>query len=163
MAFDINRFQKKYKEMAEDNRLLKECVTTFEGRQAQAVKLAEQAAIAPLHQEIQHLRAAIAHAERLLQQGKIDRQQLADAIVVQDAVLVSAKKDNDELQADVKLWQGKHAEQLPAVTLMEQQLHDLTLELKRHEDKMSRRERERLSAIENRKVLAQVVPARRRA
>jgi chromosome segregation ATPase len=162
VAFDVTKFQKKYKQVTEENARFKQQLGEFEQQKAADVTNAVQAAVTPLRMDIQQLRADVAHEQRKVTAGELEKQLLADRIVELDDT-ITKQRNAMAIQAEaLEDLQTRFDAQQPAVQVAQQQVADLLDQLRKFEDKMSRREQERVAAIENRKILAAAVPSRNR-
>lgn len=159
MAFDINRFQKKYKEVVAENDQLRERIATWAAGKAAEIEAAVIAAATPLRNQVQDLKLQLAHRDRQLQTAETERQLMAEQLVKAEQGAVAQIENIRTLERQVYALQAKLADVQPKIDLAEGKAADLLAELKKHEGKMAEKQRREIAAIENRKALAGVAPA----
>ncbi|TAL46348.1 MAG: hypothetical protein EPN91_00445 [Salinibacterium sp.] len=162
MAFNINRFQKKYKEVVAENAELKARVDGWAVTKAAEIGAAVLAAVTPLRNQASGLKHELADRERRSIAHDVVRGQLVAKVdeleyqaAAHRAVIAGLEKRHLDLEAELAATQ-------PAIAAAEQKAQDAIDLLKRHEESMSAKRRAELAALENRKLLAAAVPSPRR-
>lgn len=173
MSIHFSKLQKKYKEVVKENADLRTQVAHNEAEKARVAHEYAEAAMAPLRTELAGLRDNLhnLHAQLAAASHATDETRTAKATV--EDRLTDARAAISELVADRDAWKAKHEAQAPALAAAEQavkdleaahaqQIADLKATYAQVERNATARERERIAAIENRKALANAVPARNR-
>jgi chromosome segregation ATPase len=159
------KFADRYHDMAEELRQARERLATIDRANeltvAKAVEQAVEAATRPLIEEINRATGALGKVgERLRSIGAAEKNAI-DKVNALARTIQDRDARIEELTADRDVWKRAAAEAQPRVDAAEGKVAELQAVLDRVNDRMHRREIDRVEAVANRKVLAGAMPGRR--